>query len=185
MKPWEPTRRGAASRGSPAVADSRLHGFEAEVWSVLNVPDSLDLNRYAALVVAASVHVGKHEPEMVRFVKRNLQVLNAMNNAFITITLSQAGVERADATDAERERSAANVAMMTGRFIADTGWRPQRIHPVAGELRYTKYNPLLRLVMKFISKMAGGATDTSRDYAYTNWAGLNDLAAGIVEEVRS
>ena len=70
------------------------------------------------------------------------------------------------------------------KFIADTGWRPQRIHPVAGELRYTKYNPLLRLVMKFISKMAGGATDTSRDYVYTDWAGLNEMAAGLADEVR-
>src|SRR6187401_3205321 len=100
------TRQGHARRVAQHVADYfRTHGFEPEVWSVLNVPDSLDLGRYAAVVVTASVHVGKHEPEMVRFVKRNLRALNATNNAFITISLSQAGVERADATDAKRERS--------------------------------------------------------------------------------
>jgi len=179
------TRHGHARRVAQHVADYfRAHGFEAEVWSVLNVPDSLDLSRYAAVVVTASVHAGKHEPEMIRFVKRNLQALNAANNAFVTITLSQAGVERADATEAEREKSAADVATMTEQFIADTGWRPQRIQPVAGALRYTKYNPLLRLVMKWISKKAGGAIDTSRDYVYTDWAGLNEMAAGIADEVR-
>ena len=129
------TRHGHARRVAGRIADYfRAQGLEADVWSVLNVPDSLDLGTYAAIVVTASVHAGRHEPEMIRFVKQHKPELSESNNVFITITLRQAGAERSDATAAEREKSAADVARMTGRFIAETGWKPKRIQPVAGAL---------------------------------------------------
>jgi menaquinone-dependent protoporphyrinogen oxidase len=189
MKPlgiFYATRHGHARRVAQHVADYfHTHGFETEVWSVLNVPDNVDVSRDSAVVVTASVHMGRHEPEMIRFVKRHLHELNETRNAFITVTLSEAGAERADATPERRERAAANVAQMTARFVAETGWQPQRIQPVAGALLYTKYNPLLRFVLKFICWMAGDSTDTSKDHVYTDWSALNRLASGIADEVRS
>jgi menaquinone-dependent protoporphyrinogen oxidase len=179
------TRHGHARRIAGHVADYfRTHGFDADVWPVLNVPDGLDLGKYAANVITASVHAGRHEPEMVRFVARHRLELDKASNAFITITLSQASAERAEATHDRRNKAAAEVDRMTRMFIADTGWHPQRIQPVAGALLYTQYNPFLRFVMKWISRMAGGSTDTSRDHVYTNWAALNELAAGIADDVR-
>ena len=178
------TRHGHAQRVARHVADYfRTHGFDTEVWSVLNAPDNLDLSRYAAIVVAASVHVGRHEPEMIRFIKRHLRELDESSNAFITITLTQAGAERADATPAERQKSVADVARMTRKFIEETGWHPQRIQPVAGALLYTRYNPFVRLLMKWIAGKAGRSTDTSRDHVYTDWTALNRLAAGIADQL--
>jgi menaquinone-dependent protoporphyrinogen oxidase len=179
------TRYGHARLVAGHVADYfRTHGFDADVWPVLNVPDGLDLGKYSAIVVTASVHAGRHEPEMVRFVRQHRLELDKASNAFITITLSQAGAEREDATRDQRHKAAAEVDRMSRLFIADTGWQPQRIQPVAGALLYTKYNPFLRFVMKWISRMAGGSTDTTRDHIYTNWAALNKLAAGIADDVR-
>jgi menaquinone-dependent protoporphyrinogen oxidase len=43
---------------------------------------------------------------------------------------------------------------------------------VAGALPYTRYNWLKRWVMKRIVAKAGGDTDTTRDYEYTNWEEL-------------
>ena len=178
------TRHGHAQRVAGRVADYfRAKGLEADVWSVRNVPDSLDLGNYAAIIVTASVHAGRHEPEMVRFVKQHKAELSESSNAFITITLSQAGAERSDATAAEREKSAADVARMTGQFIAETGWQPKRIQPVAGALLYTRYNPFLRFLMKWIAGKAGRATDTSRDHVYTDWDALNALVADMADEV--
>jgi menaquinone-dependent protoporphyrinogen oxidase len=47
---------------------------------------------------------------------------------------------------------------------------------VAGALRYTKYNFFVRWMMKRIVAAAGGDTDTSRDYEYTDWQDLRAFA---------
>jgi menaquinone-dependent protoporphyrinogen oxidase len=60
------------------------------------------------------------------------------------------------------------------RFVKDTGWTPTVTKSVAGALMYTRYNWIKRFVMKRIAQKAGGDTDTSRDYEYTDW---NDLRA--------
>ncbi len=51
---------------------------------------------------------------------------------------------------------------MIERFVTDTGWRPEHVVPVAGALRYTQYNFLVRLVMKRIARQAGGSTSGGR-----------------------
>ena len=69
----------------------------------------------------------------------------------------------------------------------ETGWRPARVLPVAGALAYSRYNFLIRFVMKRIARKAGAPTDTSRDYEFTNWPALDTfiregaLAAGGTE----
>ena len=77
-----------------------------------------------------------------------------------------------------------DVARMTQRFIDETGWKPQRVQPVAGELAYTRYNLVVRLLMRWIAGKAGRATDMSKDHVYTNWSVLNEFAAGLADEVR-
>ena len=160
-------------------------GFESHLWSVLDVPGRFDLSGCAAVIVVASVHRGLHEPEMVRYARSWASELSRMPNAFITVTLSQAGAERADAAQEERARAAADVVRMTRRFIDDTGWHPQRVLPVGGALLYTKYGRLLRLLMKRIARRAGGATDTSRDHVYTDWQALDAFAREFALEARA
>jgi menaquinone-dependent protoporphyrinogen oxidase len=110
---------------------------------------------------------------MLKFIKRNLRALESLPTAFLSVSLSQAGVERATATPEERARFTADVQWMLDRFVKQTGWHPTRVKAVAGALLYRQYNFLMRFIMKRISQKAGGATDTSRDYDYTDWAALD------------
>ncbi len=55
--------------------------------------------------------------------------------------------------------------------------------PVAGALLYTKYNFLVRFVMRRIAKKGGPETDTSRDYEYTNWAALDKFVDEFCAEI--
>ncbi|MGZ6125951.1 MAG: flavodoxin domain-containing protein, partial [Myxococcales bacterium] len=68
------------------------------------------------------------------------------------------------------------VAKTFRHFVDRTGWRPNARLAVAGALPYSRYTPWTRLVMKFISWMTGGDTDTSRDYEYTDWEQVEDFA---------
>jgi menaquinone-dependent protoporphyrinogen oxidase len=62
------------------------------------------------------------------------------------------------------------------RFVERLGWQPTMIKVVAGALPYTRYGVLTRWIMKRIASDAGGDTDTSRDYEYTDWRDLRDFA---------
>ena len=177
------TREGQTRKVAEYVAARlREQGLQTEVMNLADRPD-VELTRYAAAVLAASVHYGKHEREMRRFVRRHVAQLNAMPAAFISVTLSEAGVERESATPEERARFAADVQKVLEAFSKETGWRPNRVKPVAGALLYTKYNFLIRFIMKRIAKTTGAETDTSRDYEYTNWAALARFAEELAREL--
>src|SRR5215510_6528053 len=177
---WEGQTRRIADH---VAAELRRHGFAVEVINVRELSASRSLNTCAAAILAASVHAGRHEPEMVQFVQMHRDKLEHLPTAFLSVTLSEAGVERPDATPEEHAQFVADVHKVLDRFFAETGWHPQRVKSVAGALLYTHYNFLIRLVMKRIAKHAGGSTDTSRDHEYTDWIALDRFVGAFVEEV--
>jgi len=159
------------------AATFRARGFNADVLDVGGEPPpQCDLTRYAAAIVAASVHVGKHEREMVEFVKAHRAELERIPSAFLSVSLSEAGAEDTSAAPERRRNAAADVRRMIDEFLRETGWSPTRVHPVAGALLYRQYGAIVRLVMRFIAKQAGATTDTSRDHEYTDWQALDRFA---------
>ena len=62
---------------------------------------------------------------------------------------------------------------MIADFTKKTGWRPERVLPVAGALMYSKYNVVVRWIMKRIAHKAGFDGPTSRDYEFTNWPAVD------------
>ena len=160
------------------AADLRAQGVETDLFDV-SMPNTVDWSKYAVACVAASVHGGHHEPEMIAFVKRHRAELERLSAPFISVTLSEAGAEDPKRTAAEREQAAADVQKMIDVFVTDSGWRPDRVLPVAGALAYSKYNFLVRFVMKRIARKAGAPTDTSRDYEFTDWPALDRFAGEL------
>lgn len=177
------TREGHTRRIAEHVAAAlRGHGFPVDVTNVRDAASHSSLKHCAGAILAASVHAGRHEPKMLQFVKEHRGELESLPTAFLSVTLSEAGAERADATPAEHAQFVADVQKVLDRFFAETGWHPQRVKPVAGALLYTQYNFLIRLVMRHIAKKAGGSTDTSRDHDYTDWVALDQFVAALAEE---
>jgi menaquinone-dependent protoporphyrinogen oxidase len=164
------------------MMDLRKGGFDVDLHDV-RLPISFNLKLYSAAVLAASVHGGKHEKEMIQFVKNHRAELERMPTAFLSVTLSEAGAEKKDATPAEHIQFVADVNQMLDTFFEETKWHPTYVKPVAGALSYSKYNFFIRFIMRRIARKQGAATDTSRDYDYTNWIELDkfieDLAARI------
>ena len=168
------TREGHTRRIAEHVAiELRRHTHEVELYDVDTVSASVDWPPYNWACVAASVHAGRHEPEMIAFVKQHRQALERLDAAFLSVTLSEAGAEDVRAPKERRERAAADAQQMIDVFLQETGWRPERVLPLAGALAYSRYNFLIRFVMKRIARKAGAPTDTSRDYEFTNWSALD------------
>ena len=173
------TREGHTRHIANRIAiDLRALGAEVDLFDV-RAGSPVEWSAYSAAVVAASVHVGHHEREMITFVRRHRPELERRSAAFISVTLSEAGAENLMRSDAERERAAADVQRMIDVFVKKTGWRPARALPVAGALAYSRYNVFVRFIMKRIAREAGAPTDTSRDYVFTDWPALDRFVATL------
>jgi menaquinone-dependent protoporphyrinogen oxidase len=187
------TREGQTRRIAEHMAAAlRTRGFEVKVHDLADgLPPDFDLSRCAGALLAASIHIGKHEKEMVAFVNKHRGELERIACTFLSVSLSEAGVEDASATPTRRERATANVIKMIDEFLRSTQWKPTRVHPVAGALLYRQYRLPVRLMMRFIAKLVGANTDTSADHEYTDWKALDrfveefaaDVTMGSVEKV--
>jgi menaquinone-dependent protoporphyrinogen oxidase len=168
------TRQGQTRRIAEHIAAGLgAQHIDVELHDVKTPLVPIDWSRYDWACLAASVHVGHHESEMIAFVKRHRHALEQRQAVFVSVTLSEAGAEDAQQPQAIREQAAADAQRMIDVFIQDTGWTPARVLPVAGALAYSQYNFLIRFVMKRIARKAGAPTDTSRDYEFTDWATLD------------
>lgn len=175
------TREGQTRRIAEHIgATLRARGTNVDVLDVGRLAEPIDWTRYTAACVAASVHIGHHEREMIAFVRRHQAELESLDAAFVSVTLSEAGAEDPQAPPERRKAAAADAQRMIDVFVADTGWRPARALPAAGALAYSRYNFVIRFVMKQIARRAGAPTDASRDYEFTDWAALDRFVEAAV-----
>jgi menaquinone-dependent protoporphyrinogen oxidase len=168
------TREGQTRRIADHVADTlRSRGFSTDVVDAAHLPANLVVLNYCGAIVAASVHQQKHEREIFWFIKRHASELERIPTGFLSVSLSQAGAEDGTASPERRAQAAKDAQRMMDAFLADTKWHPLKSQAVAGALMYSKYNFIVRCIMKHIARRAGGDTDTTRDYEYTDWNSLD------------
>src|SRR5436190_21328818 len=87
------TREGHTRKIAERLADDlRALGADADLFDV-SITDTVDWSKYGAACVAASVHVGNHELEMINFATRHRMRLEGLSAPFISVTLSEAGAE--------------------------------------------------------------------------------------------
>lgn len=150
-----------------AAAGEALRSLGIDVDVIAAGEASCDPADYCATIIAASLHAGGYQRAVRRWVREHARTLAAQPTAFLSVCLGV--LEHDPHVDAQ-------LATMADRFFAKGGWRPVMMKVVAGALPYTRYNWLKRFVMRRIAARAGGDTDTSRDYEYTDWADLKDFA---------
>ncbi|MCI0143999.1 flavodoxin domain-containing protein [Arthrobacter bambusae] len=165
------TVEGQTAQIAEYIADvARGHGHEAQTADIKDAGDTLP-DGYDAVIVGASVHVGKHEGYVRDFVRNHTAALQRLPSAFFSVSLAAQGDEESAEGYVER-------------FEDETGWRPAHVGLFSGALLYTHYGFLKRAVMKKITRDKGSVDlDTSRDYVYTEWDGVRrfteDFLAGL------
>jgi menaquinone-dependent protoporphyrinogen oxidase len=160
------TTDGHTSKIARTIGETlRTRGAEVDVLEAGSAdPDPAD---YAGIVIAASVHAGGYQRPVRSWIRAHLVILGTRPTAFVSVCL---GVLQPDPKVQQQ------VAAVMNRFLSTVDWRPTVTKIVAGALPYTRYNWFKRRLMKRIVAKAGGDTDTSRDYEYTDWVDLRAFA---------
>jgi menaquinone-dependent protoporphyrinogen oxidase len=119
-----------------------------------------------AVVVGGAIRYGRHAGNLEPRVRAHVKEISARPNAFFSVSLSGGGPGARPETAREYIET----------FRERTGWHPQGTAIFGGALRYTKYNLFIRFMMRLIVGIAGGDTDTTRDYEYTDWHAVERFA---------
>jgi menaquinone-dependent protoporphyrinogen oxidase len=118
-------------------------------------------------MVGASLIAGGHQPYIARFIKRHRHTLNRLPSAFFSVSGSAGSKEITERETAQR---------IMNEFLAKCDWRPWSRKTFGGAIAFTKYNPILRWMIRRISRKEGGPTDTTRDFELTDWSAVEQFA---------
>jgi menaquinone-dependent protoporphyrinogen oxidase len=169
------TTEGHSAKVAQAIRDRLVvKGHDADVVdAAVSAPDPED---YDAVVVAASLHIGRYQREIGQWVKDHSAALNQMPTAFVSVCLGI--LEHKPQVDR-------SLQSILEAFVRSTSWQPVQTKIVAGALKYSHYNFVKRWLMKRIAKKAGGDTDTTRDYEYTDWEDLQEFVDRFSARLRT
>lgn len=126
----------------------------------------LDLSRFGAAILAASVHLGAYQPGLRDFARGHAADLAALPTLFLSVSLAAAGDDPDDWV---------GLAKVIGEFEDETGWTPARLEHVAGAFRFTEYDFFRSWAMRWIASQKGQRVDPHADTEYTDWAALARL----------
>ncbi len=174
------TRTGHTRRVAERIADRiRTLAHEAQIQDART--EALPpLERYSAVVLAASVHLGHHEREMVKFVRARRRELEKLPTVFLSVSLTEAAAADVHRPDDERLDAQRATRKVLEDFVVETGWRPAKAVPIAGALTDTAYGPLTRVLMRKIAHRQ--PEEPARELVFTDWAALNTIVDNLVRE---
>ena len=125
----------------------------------LNNVDKEDLDRYNKIIIGASIRYGKHNQNVLDFVKRKIKILNKAKTAFFSVNV----VAR------KKEKNTPLTNPYVIKFIKQTNWQPTKIGVFAGRVDYPSYRLFDKYIIRFIMWLTKGPTDISKSYEFTNW----------------
>jgi menaquinone-dependent protoporphyrinogen oxidase len=157
------------------AADFQARGFHSAAIDVTSAEAaSFEWTGVRGVLLGASLRAGRHQRAALAFAKKFRDQLNAWPSAFFSVSLSAASTNPDEVAVAER---------LAQLFPEQAGWRPTRVAYFAGRLAYTRYNWLIRLIMRRIARQEGASTDTGRDHEMTDWAAVARFATVMAEAI--
>jgi menaquinone-dependent protoporphyrinogen oxidase len=166
------TVEGHTARVADFVAQAlRKMGHSADTCRIPGAESSFDPAAYDAVMVGASIHYGRHPAFLRGLIRRHRAALAERPCAFFSVSLSAGG------PGAKPEAAVRYLE----KFLRQTRWRPQLTATIAGALPYRSYGAFKRMLMILFVGLAGGDTDTSRNYEYTDWGAVQRFAEAFAQ----
>lgn len=121
--------------------------------------DRVNLQTCDKIVMGASIHYGRHNPQVMAFIERNQSILESKPNAFFSVNVvaRKPGKQTPDSNPYLR------------KFLKRIHWKPKQLAVFAGKIDYPSYNMFDRSLIRLIMWMTKGPTDPSAVVEFTDW----------------
>lgn len=170
------TVEGKTARIAERIAQMlRDSGHRTETRLASKDGPSLEPAIYDGAIGGASIHYGGHPGYLSSLVRDCRGVLDARPSAFFPVSLSGGG------PGAKPEAA----RRYLDNFLRQVRWNPEQAATFAGALQFSKYGAFKHMLMVLIVGLAGGDTDTSKDYEYTDWDAVGRFAENFAQRLGS
>jgi len=149
------------------------HGVTTELVNVVRQTPNNSLKAYTLVLLAAPIHMAKHHPAMIRFLREHVTELKLCQTAFVSVSGS-AGLN-----------TPSGKALAQGysdTLVTQTGFSPNATLLLGGAYQFTKYNPLLRWIMTLITRKEGLKVEPKHDMVLTDYGDLGSFLERIVPD---
>ena len=140
---------------------TELEGMDCEIQDLNTLKGSIDFAAYDRILIGASIRYGHLNKKLYQFIQMNLTQLQENKVAFFCVNLT--------ARKEEQGKDTPEGSAYVRTFLKKSPWQPTLIGVFAGALYYPRYSWFDRVMIRFIMKITGGETDTSKEVEYTNW----------------
>ncbi len=130
---------------------------------------SIDLASFGKVVVGASIRYGKHSPQVYEFIERHKVILDEKPNAFFSVNVV--------ARKPEKNRPETNPYLR--KFLRQIAWQPKQLEVFGGKINYSLYNPIDRLMIRFIMWITKGPTALDTNVEFTDWQRVEEFGRTI------
>jgi menaquinone-dependent protoporphyrinogen oxidase len=141
----------------------KARGDSVTVVDAAQAPWDLKPNDFDAAILAASLHDGRYQTQMIDFARKHREQLNQMPSTFLSVSLSAAGRDPDDLT---------NAAICADFFRKETGWANGDVYHVAGAIRFGEYDFFKRWIMKIIAWERSLDVTGIQELELTDWEAL-------------
>ena len=131
-------------------------------------PD-IDLESFDKVVIGASIRYGKHQPQVVDFIRKNQSALENRPSAFFSVNV----VAR------KPEKSQPETNPYLQKFLTKISWEPQNLAVFAGRIDYPSYGFVDRQMIRFIMWITRGPTDPTSTIEFTDWDKVDEFGRKI------
>lgn len=128
-----------------------------------NIPE---LQICDAVLLAGSLHYGKHQKELGQFIEKNRCTLQQVPIMFVSVSLAAASQE---------DTELSSVQKIASDYMAEMMLKPRVIQIAAGAVYDKRLHFLSRWLLHWIMYRKGVALDASGETVFTDWGAL-DLA---------
>lgn len=167
------TRDGQTQKIAETIGQQLLSSQSIELVNLLTLTE-LDWTNYDRVIIGASIRYGKFAPELLNFVKQHHAALTQRMSGFFSVNL----------TARKDDKNTPQTNIYTRKFLEESPWQPNRVAVFAGALRYPHYRWFDRAMIRFIMKITGGETDTTKEIEYTDWQQVRAFAQQFIVKNR-
>ena len=133
-------------------------GFSATLLEL--TPDAkIDLASFDQVVIGASIRYGKHRPEVTRFIKDNIEILESKHGAFFSV----------NAVARKPNKRDPHTNPYVRKFFKTITWQPAAIGIFGGKINYSLYKFWDKTMIRFIMWMTNGPTALDSNVDFTDW----------------
>ena len=152
------------------IQDCLGNDFYSNIMPMKEVTED-DLKKFDRIIIGASIRYGKHKPEIYQFIEQHKLLLNSKITAFFSVN--------AVARKSDKNKIDNNPYIQ--KFISLTSWRPNHLEVFAGQIVYSKYKFIDKIMILLIMWLTNGPTDTSMIHEFTDWSEVKNFSNILIK----